>query len=99
MLVSEKLAVPIHYNLSSKLVPVSGEIQEEKLVANGNGGVSHKRKHVREDWKFPEDGKHVVHQTDESMSHFTTRNFELHNSNGRSPETNETYNRLLKEGR
>lgn len=91
--------MPIHYNDSLKLVSVSADVQEEKLVAYGNGGVSHIRKDVKEDWKFPNDGTHVGHQTDESMPRFHARNFELHNSNGRSPESNDAYNRLLRDGR
>lgn len=92
---SDKLAVPIHYNDSSKLLSVTG-VEEEKLVAHGNGGLSHKRKDVIRDWKFPDDGKHVVHQTDESMPPFPAQ---LLTSNGRSPETSDAYYRLLRDGR
>ncbi|VYS64912.1 unnamed protein product [Arabidopsis thaliana] len=77
----------------------TGDVQEENLVAHSNGGVSHIRKDVKGDWKFPGDGKHVGHQIDESMPQFPARNFELHNSNGRSPETSDAYNRLLRDGR
>lgn len=98
-MLSKKLALPIHYNVSLKLISVSGDVQEENLVAHSNGGVSHIRKDVKGDWKFPSDGKHVGHQIDESMPQFPARNFELHNSNGRSPETSDAYNRLLRDGR
>ncbi|XP_010447032.1 PREDICTED: pentatricopeptide repeat-containing protein MRL1, chloroplastic isoform X2 [Camelina sativa] len=78
---------------------VTGDVQEEKLVAHGNGGLSHTRKDVNGDWKFPNDGKHEGHQTDESMPQFPAQIFKLDNSNGRSPETNDAYNRLLRDGR
>ncbi|KFK30116.1 hypothetical protein AALP_AA7G218900 [Arabis alpina] len=73
-------------------------VEEEKLVAhgNGNGGISHTKKDAVRDWKFPEDGKHVVQQTDESMPQSPAQ---LLTSNGRSPETSDAYNRLLRDGR
>ncbi|XP_010444965.1 PREDICTED: pentatricopeptide repeat-containing protein MRL1, chloroplastic-like [Camelina sativa] len=77
----------------------TGDVQEEKLVSHGNGGLSHTRKDVNGDWKFPNDGKHVGHQTDESMPQFPAQILKLDNSNGRSPETNDAYNRLLRDGR
>ncbi|ESQ53634.1 hypothetical protein EUTSA_v10024275mg [Eutrema salsugineum] len=72
-----------------------GYVEEKELVAHGNGGVSHKREDVGRDWKLPDDAKHVVHQTDESMPQFPAQL----NSNGRSPETSDAYYRLLRDGR
>lgn len=91
--------MPFHYNDSSKLLSVAG-VEEEKLVThdngNGNGGLTHTKKDVIRDWKFADDGKHLVHQTDESMPQFPAQ---LLNSNGRSPETSDAYYRLLRDGR
>ncbi|CAN8327626.1 unnamed protein product [Cochlearia groenlandica] len=74
----------------------TGDVEEEKHVANGNGGLTHRRKDVRREWKFPDNGKHVVHQSDESMPQSPAQ---LLNSNGSSPETSEAYYRLLRDGR
>lgn len=83
-------------NDSLKLLSVVGDVEEEKLVAHGNGGLTHTRKGERRDWKFPDGGKHMVYQTDESMPQFPSQ---ILNSNGRSPETSDAYNRLLRDGR
>ncbi|CAH2076766.1 unnamed protein product [Thlaspi arvense] len=74
----------------------TGYVEEEKLVANGNGGLSHKSKDVIRDWKFRDDGNHVVHQTDERVPQFPAQ---LLSSNGRSPKTSDAYHRLLRDGR
>lgn len=79
-----------------KLHLLSGYVEKENLVGHGNGGVSLKRKDVRRDWEVPDDGKHVVHQTDESMPEFPSQ---ILNSNGRSPKTNDAYYQLLRDGR
>ncbi|CAA7016549.1 unnamed protein product [Microthlaspi erraticum] len=81
---------------SSGHATVVGDVEEETRVGHGNGGLTHKRKEERRDWKFPDGGKHVVHQTDESMPQFPSQ---ILNSNGRSPETSDAYNRLLRDGR
>ncbi|KAJ0252142.1 Pentatricopeptide repeat-containing protein [Hirschfeldia incana] len=74
----------------------TGYVEEENLVGHGNGGLSLKRKDVRRDWEVPDDGKHVAHQTDESMPEFPSQ---ILNSNGRSPKTSDAYYQLLRDGR
>ncbi|CAH8380213.1 unnamed protein product [Eruca vesicaria subsp. sativa] len=73
-----------------------GYIEEENLVGHGNGGLSFQRNDGRRDWEVPDDVKHVVHQTDESMPEFPSQ---ILNSNGRSVETTDAYYRLLRDGR
>ncbi|KAL0726018.1 hypothetical protein Bca4012_022111 [Brassica carinata] len=81
---------------SSGQATSTGYVEEENLVTHGNGGLSLKRKDVRRDWEVPDDGKHLVHQTDESMPEFPSQ---ILNSNGRSPKTSDAYYQLLRDGR